>query len=185
TLRALTLRNGSSGSEPYGGAVLMQGGSGAALSIDGVEFVDNFADQQGGAIFARAAIVIENSLFAGSQLSDFLDGGHLTCINGSLTARNTTFSPTRPGSLDGSPARSSLYINVNCPARLVNTTVVDPETYWALTVNGTLSLTNTAVVSRMEPIVGALDAASSLNNFVRGDGEIAGLVDGVNGNQVS
>src|SRR5690606_21851762 len=102
-----------------------------------------------------------------------------------LTARNTTFSPTRPGSLDGSPARSSLYINVNCPARLVNTTVVDPETYWALTVNGTLSLTNTAVVSRMGPIVGALDADSSFNNFVRGAGEIAGLVDGVNGNQVS
>ena len=37
----------------------------------------------------------------------------------------------------------------------------------------------------MDPIVGALDAASSFNNFVRGAGEIAGLVDGVNGNQVS
>ena len=193
TLRALTLRNASSGAELRGGAVLMQGGSNAALTIDGVEFVDNFATQHGAAIYAHAAMHIENSLIIGSQLSGFFVGGTLFCADAPLLMRNTTIAASRAGTVSGNLAQSSLFLDgTGCTARLVNSTVVDSGAMNAIGVqNASLSLSNTLAIgaSYGHGVAvsgsGTLDIAGSRNNIMSGDDNVAGLVDGVNGNQVN
>ena len=190
TLRALTLRNGSSGTELRGGAVLMQGGSNAALTVDGVEFVDNYATQHGAAIFARASMHIENSLFVGSQVSGTFLGSALTCDNAPLFMRNTVIADGRP-SPTGKAHSSVFFDGPGCTARLVNSSVIDSIAISGIHAqNAVMSLSNTLLATAHQDAItthgsGAVDLPSSLNNLVSTGGGTGGLADGVNGNQVT
>jgi uncharacterized repeat protein (TIGR01451 family) len=184
TLSHLTLRNGrGGGSSTFGGAIYF---SGASLRIDGVDFSGNVsgtgaASGDGGAIYASAAVTIENSVFAANR-ANF--GGAFEVWDGPLLVRNTTVAGTQ-----GNNTTLVFGGAAGAQARLVNTTVVNNQARGIqLRMNASLSITNSLVAGNGVYDIGAVDsavvnAATSFNNVI-GVQSGSSLAAGVNGNQI-
>lgn len=179
-LRHLTVRNGRAGGGSLnGGAILF---SGASLTLDGVDFSGNRSvSGTGGAIYASAAVTIENSVFAANWANM---GGAFEIWDGPLRVRNTTVS--------GTLGNNTVIVfggGANARARLVNTSVVDNQSRGIqLRMSATLSLTNSLLAGNGGYDVGVVDsatveAATSFNNVI-GVQSGTGLADGVNGNRI-
>lgn len=180
TLRRLTVRNGQAGgSSLNGGAILF---SGTSLTLDGVDLSGNrSASGTGGAIYASAAVTIENSVFAANRANM---GGAFEIWDGPLLVRNTTVS--------GTLGNNTVIVfggGANARARLVNATVAGNQARGIqLRMNAILSITNSLVAGNGGYDVGvvdsaAVDLATSFNNVI-GVQSGAGLVDGANGNRI-
>lgn len=188
TLRDLTIRNGrAEGSN--GGAVEFLGGTASSLTVERVEFVNNFATWEGGAIRTSVPTHIEGSLFVGNHANSF--GAAISAVQTPLTLHNSTFtgnySTLAVIQLEGD-------VSPELNGRLVNITVTGNNTYYytiRANSNARLSMSNSLVAGNTVEEGGSLhftngsqiDAATSFNNIL-GPADEPGLVDGVNGNQL-
>jgi hypothetical protein len=191
TLRSLTLRNGYA-NELQGGAIYIVGGSSTSLlAIDAVEFVDNEATYDGGAIYTHTPTVIDNSLFEGNVAGThaaaiYADGSALLVSNSTITGNNA----------DGGIIRVVGVGVENGPvSRLVNLTVAGNQTHFGVVRvwnEGRVSLSNSLIAGNTYGHFGSdltIDAgghfepATSFNNVIGREVD-SGIQNGVNGNQV-
>ena len=90
-ISGVTLANGNN---DFGGAIRGLNDSGT-LTIDACLFLDNHADQYGGAIMSSDALTITNSAFVGNSINWF--GGALMSQGNTATILNTTFDSNSAG----------------------------------------------------------------------------------------
>lgn len=191
TLRSLTLRNGYA-DQLQGGAIYIVGGTSTSLlTIDAVEFVDNEATYDGGAIYTHTPTVIDNSLFEGNVAGThaaaiYADGSALLVSNSTITGNNA----------DGGIIRVVGVGVENGPvSRLVNLTVAGNQTHFGVVRvwnEGRVSLSNSLIAGNTYGHFGSdltIDAgghfepATSFNNVIGREVD-SGIQNGVNGNQV-
>lgn len=186
TLQALTLRGGSVGSGERGGAVRFVGTGSSSLTIDSVEFTDNRASI-GGALASSAPVVIRNSTFQGNYAAGFATAMFID--NTSVQAENVTVSGN-----DGAGAQIQIE-GAAGSGRFVHLSMVNNAGPVGLGAynNGSFTLIN-SIVTRSATTSpydlevrngGSVNAADSVHNVIGGMNGIVGLVDGVNGNQIS
>ena len=190
TLRDLTIRNGRALNE-NGGAIDIEGGNDSSLTIERVEFVNNTATYEGGAIRTQNSTRVEDSAFIGNKSGTF--GGAISAKAEPLTVRNSSFS--------GNEGVSGIIfvmgdINPDINARLVNVTLTNNltqsctiESNWGarLSMSNSLVASNTPVNSAAGNLChfnGGQIIASASHNNILGVGNNPGLVHGVNGNQI-
>ena len=172
-----------------GGAIHITG-AGGLLEIDTVEFVGNGAGQ-GGGIYSTVPGTVEDSVFEDNQggSGGSMTGAAIAIADAPLRVRNSSFSGQHGGysviSVDGATSAATL--------RLVNVTITRSNTLGVIVAEGDaeLSVSNSIVAAQTyagSPLVylntdAQFNTAASLNNLVDLPGH-AGLVDGVDGNQV-
>ena len=191
TLRSLTLRNGYA-DQLQGGAIYIVGGTSTSLlTIDAVEFVDNEATYDGGAIYTHTPTVIDNSLFEGNVAGThagaiYADGSALLVSNSTITGNNA----------EGGIIRVVGVGVENGPvSRLVNLTVAGNQTHFGVVRvwnEGRVSLSNSLIAGntyghfRSDLTIdagGHFEPATSFNNVIGREVD-SGIQNGVNGNQV-
>ncbi len=154
-----TFANNSSGAD--GGAI--RADVGAILTISDCTFVGNLASSEGGAIDAAVAarFTVINSTFTGNRAGSF--GGAVSCGDGIVSFTNVTITGNRVGGLTGGG------INLRVPGVMINNSIV------AGNYQGSGTTPN--------DIRGFNLSNTSAYNLI-GSGGSAGLIDGINGNQV-
>lgn len=184
SLSQLTVRN-SRADQLEGGAVYAYGGSNSSVAIDGVEFVDNTATFNGGAVYSNVPLQIRNSLFTGN-ISTSAYGSAFVVTATTAEVSNSTFTQNA--------GQSPIYFTgLNASGRLTNITVAD-NLHNAGNIlarhQASVSISNSIIVSNSPGEVdlrtddtASFDLATSFNNLVSNTGDI-GFVDGVNGNQI-
>ncbi len=188
TLRDLTIRNGRA-EALNGGAIDLEGGSASSLTVERVEFIDNYARYEGGAIRTQVPTHIRNSVFVGNQSVTF--GGAIAAGNTPLTVINSSFAGNT--SVQGI-IRLDSDIAPAINGRLVNVTITGNSTHFStiyVTQNARLSISNSLIAGNARvdggnlgfAAGGAIIAEASHNNII-GPSPDPGLVDGVNGNQL-
>jgi hypothetical protein len=177
----MTLRNGYA-LDQEGGAVLLKGT--ASLTVNEVEFVNNFATWDGGAINVGSmsgSVTVTISVFDRNR-SGISQRMALYVNNASsVSVRNSTFTGNGPGSI------TAMFTDAGT-VRLVNLTIAANGTGGAIVGSGatTISISNSLLAGSgsLYTINGAsVDAATSRNNVIAG--YAADLSTSVNGNVIS
>jgi hypothetical protein len=188
TLRDMTVRNGKA-VDLNGGAVDFATSAASSLNVEGVEFIDNYARYEGGAIRTQVPTHIRNSIFVGNQSMTF--GGAIAAGNTPLTVINSSFAGNT--SVQGI-IRLDSDIAPAINGRLVNVTITGNSTHFStiyVTQNARLSISNSLIAGNARvdggnlgfAAGGAIIAGASHNNII-GPSPDSGLTDGVNGNQL-
>lgn len=188
TLRDMTVRNGKA-VDLNGGAVDFATSAASSLNVEGVEFIDNYARYEGGAIRTQVPTHIRNSVFVGNKSDTF--GGAIAAGNAPLTVINSSFAGNT--SVQGI-IRLDSDIAPAINGRLVNVTITGNSTHFStiyVTQNARLSISNSLIAGNARvdggnlgfAAGGAIIAGASHNNII-GPSPDSGLTDGVNGNQL-
>lgn len=128
-----------------GGTSIAQGGGGAVhndgfLSVNGVSFVKNYADNTGGAIYNKGTLNVTNSNFMGNVVET--QGGAIS-NDGKLSVTNSTFSNNGAGQYGGAIFNNGVsnLVNDNFEANTASTQNGDGSNGGAVYNTATMNIT--------------------------------------------